>query len=159
MPYVIVSSGLRIGEMADAVLSDLGIGGARDRRRDVPERVLCVDDDPHAIISTITENNATRFLVDGGKSIRNRERRVALARASELLTDFHRLDRTSLRLAHSFDHLVGAREQRRRHLHAQRLGGLKIDRQLEIGWCLHGKIGRACALENPIDIFGRAGDL
>jgi hypothetical protein len=152
--------------MADAVLSDLGIGGARDRRRDVPvrvrlvsERVLCVDDDPHAIISTITQNNATRFLVDGGKSIRNRERRVALARASELLTDFHRLDRTSLRLAHSFDHLVGAREQRRRHLHAQRLGGLKIDRQLEIGWCLHGKIGRACALENPIDIFGRAGDL
>src|SRR5947209_19606395 len=26
--------------------------------------------------------------------------------------DFHRLDRTSLRLAHSFDHLVGEREQR-----------------------------------------------
>src|ERR1700756_401724 len=25
--------------------------------------------------------------------------------------DFHRPDRTSLRLAHSFDHLVGAREQ------------------------------------------------
>src|SRR6516165_3338139 len=25
--------------------------------------------------------------------------------------DFHRLDRTSLRLAHSFDHLVGAGEQ------------------------------------------------
>jgi hypothetical protein len=28
--------------------------------------------------------------------------------------DFHRLDRTSLRLAHLFDHLVGADEQRRR---------------------------------------------
>src|ERR1700675_253155 len=28
--------------------------------------------------------------------------------------DFHRLDRTSLRLAHLFDHLVGAPEQRRR---------------------------------------------
>src|SRR5580693_8439262 len=26
--------------------------------------------------------------------------------------DFHRLDRTSLRLAHSFDHLVGAGEER-----------------------------------------------
>src|SRR6185295_3875938 len=29
--------------------------------------------------------------------------------------DFHRPDRTSLRLAHSFDHLVDAREQSRRH--------------------------------------------
>jgi hypothetical protein len=28
----------------------------------------------------------------------------------------HRLDRTSLRLAHSFDHLVGAGEERRRHI-------------------------------------------
>ena len=27
--------------------------------------------------------------------------------------DFHRLDRTSLRLAHSFDHLVGARKEGR----------------------------------------------
>src|SRR5262245_13556531 len=29
--------------------------------------------------------------------------------------DFHRLDRTSLRLAHSFDHLVGGSEQLVRH--------------------------------------------
>src|SRR5437660_1302411 len=35
--------------------------------------------------------------------------------------DFHRLDRTSLRLAHSLDHLVGAREQRRRQFEAKRL--------------------------------------
>ena len=33
-------------------------------------------------------------------------------RYSLLGPDFHRLDRTSLRLAHSFDHLVGAGEQR-----------------------------------------------
>src|SRR5215831_15604059 len=32
-------------------------------------------------------------------------------RYSLLGPDFHRLDRTSLRLAHSFDHLVGACEQ------------------------------------------------
>src|SRR6516165_8855473 len=32
-------------------------------------------------------------------------------RYSLLGPDFHRLDRTSLRLAHSFDHLVGAGEQ------------------------------------------------
>src|SRR5215813_11642265 len=31
--------------------------------------------------------------------------------------DFHRLDRTSLRLAHSFDHLVGARQERLRLWH------------------------------------------
>src|SRR6516162_5607452 len=36
-------------------------------------------------------------------------------RYSLLGPDFHRLDRTSLRLAHSLDHLVGAAEQRGRH--------------------------------------------
>jgi hypothetical protein len=85
MPYV-MSSGIRIGETADAVLSDLDVGGTRDRRRDVQvrvrlvsERVLCVDDEPHAIISTVTENNTTRFLVDGcTKGIRNREWRARL---------------------------------------------------------------------------------
>jgi hypothetical protein len=30
-----------------------------------------------------------------------------------------------------FDHLVGEREQRRRHLEAKRLGGLEVDDELE----------------------------
>jgi hypothetical protein len=34
--------------------------------------------------------------------------------------------------AASFDHLVGAREQRRRHVDAQRLGSLVINDQLEL---------------------------
>ena len=33
--------------------------------------------------------------------------------------DFHRQDRTSLRLAHLFDHLVGKGEEGRRHVEAE----------------------------------------
>src|ERR1700730_12892474 len=47
--------------------------------------------------------------------------------------DFHRLDRTSLRLAHLFDHLVGDGEQRRRNLETERLGRLQIDDEVELG--------------------------
>src|SRR6516165_3059440 len=51
--------------------------------------------------------------------------------------DFHRLDRTSLRLAHSFDHLVGEREQLCRNLQAERLGGREVDHQLEFARLHH----------------------
>jgi hypothetical protein len=66
--------------------------------------------------------------------------------------DFHRLDRTSLRLAHSFDHLVGNREQLVWNLEAKRLGGLEIDGQLELRRLLNGKIGRLGSLQDAIDI-------
>jgi hypothetical protein len=41
----------------------------------------------------------------------------------------------------SFDHLVGGGEQRRGHLNAERLGGLKFDYQFELGRRLHQGAG------------------
>src|SRR5207245_10063506 len=56
----------------------------------------------------------------------------------------------------SFDHLVGAGEQRRWHGEAERLGSLKIDHQLVFGRRLHRKVGRLLALEDAINVGGRA---
>src|SRR5262249_51786090 len=70
--------------------------------------------------------------------------------------DFHRLDRTSLRLAHSLYHLVRAGAQRRRHLKAERLGCLEVDHQLVLGRRLHRKVGRLLALEDAVDVAGGA---
>src|SRR5512145_130739 len=60
---------------------------------------------------------------------------------------FHRLDRTSLRLAHSFDHLIGAREQGGRHFETERLGGLQIDNKVELCWLLDRQVGGHCAFQ------------
>src|SRR5438034_626031 len=73
-------------------------------------------------------------------------------RYSLLGPDFHRLDRTSLRLAHSFDHLVGEREQLVWNLEAERLGRLEVDHQIVLGWLLHRQVGRLLAPEDAIHI-------
>jgi len=91
--YVIASSLGRIGETVEATLCDLDITGSPDRRSDVPvrvrrtsEKMLCVDGEPRRIISSEGVNGAVTFLVEGStRALRNRERRVALARASGLL--------------------------------------------------------------------------
>src|SRR5439155_26479651 len=66
--------------------------------------------------------------------------------------DFHRLDRTSLRLAHSFNHLVGAREQRRRNVKPDRLGRLQVNNELEFGGQLDRNFGWFLALEDAADV-------
>ena len=44
----------------------------------------------------------------------------------------------------------------RRHFEAKRLGGLQVDDQFVLGRRLHRQIGRLLALEDAIDIAGRA---
>jgi hypothetical protein len=52
----------------------------------------------------------------------------------------------------SFDHVVGAAKNRWRDRHAERLGGLEIDHQLEPRRSLDRQVGRAGTGGNPADI-------
>src|SRR6516165_4965128 len=63
-------------------------------------------------------------------------------RYSLLGPDFHRLDRTSLRLAHSLDHLVSAQQKRLRNRQAKDLGSGEIDDEIEFGHLLDRDFGR-----------------
>src|SRR5271165_6313912 len=69
-------------------------------------------------------------------------------RYSLLGPDSHRLDRTSLRLAHSFDHLVGAGEKGGWDRKAEGLGGLQVDDQLELRCQIDRQVSRLRALKN-----------
>ena len=44
----------------------------------------------------------------------------------------------------------------RRHVEAERLGGLEVDHQLVLGRRLHRQVGGLLALEDAIDVAGRA---
>src|SRR5262245_32940015 len=56
----------------------------------------------------------------------------------------------------SFDHLVGTGEHSVRYRQAERLGGLEVDHKLIFGRCLYRKVCRFLALEDAIDVAGRA---
>src|SRR6201982_370163 len=88
-----------------------------------------------------------------------RNTRYQAGRYPLLGPDFHRLDRTSFWLAHSFDHLVGAGQPRLRNVETQRLGSLQIDHELVLGRRLHWQVARLLALENAVDIARRAPEL
>src|SRR6516225_8351704 len=62
--------------------------------------------------------------------------------------DFHRLDRTSLRLAHSFNHFVGRIEKTQGYIEAERLGRPEIDRQFELGRLDYRQFGRFLASQD-----------
>jgi hypothetical protein len=55
----------------------------------------------------------------------------------------------------SFDHRVGAGEQRRRHFEAEGLGGPEIYNQLELGWLHNRQVTWFLALENSPHIDAR----
>src|SRR5262245_38637160 len=55
----------------------------------------------------------------------------------------------------SFDHLVGASENRRRHGEAEGLGGLRVGKQLNFGDLLDGQVGRLLALEDAASVGSR----
>src|SRR5580692_2821452 len=73
-------------------------------------------------------------------------------RYSLLGPDSHRLDRTSFVLAHLFDHLVSAREQRRRDGKAERLGSLQVYHELDFHRLLDRQVGGLFAPEDPTGI-------
>src|SRR5215831_2060307 len=68
-------------------------------------------------------------------------------RYSLLGPDFHRLDRTSLRLARSLDHLVSAQHELRWEFMAHSFGGRQIDHKIEFGWLLDRQIGGLAAAQ------------
>jgi hypothetical protein len=53
------------------------------------------------------------------------------------------------------DDLVAPRQDRRRDLDAEGLGGLEVDDQVERGWLLDRKIDWLIPLEDPVHILGR----
>jgi hypothetical protein len=54
-----------------------------------------------------------------------------------------------------FDHLVGASEQRWRHVEPERPGGLEVDDEFVLGRRLHRQVGRLLAPKDAIDVTCR----
>src|SRR5215831_9347134 len=91
--FVIVESAGRTGETTAVLCDPNAVTGYPDRGTDVPirlqlisDRMLSVDGEPRQIISAVGINGSTTYLINGTtRGLRNRDRRIALARASALL--------------------------------------------------------------------------
>jgi hypothetical protein len=81
-------------------------------------------------------------LPESGQSIRV----LAMSHKCHLLPD------APQQTASLLDYLIGARRQTRWHLDAERLGGLEIDHELELGQLLDWQIGGLISFENAASI-------
>src|SRR5262245_10046205 len=108
--------------------------------------------------ATGQQRHELHWLVAGGGTIQERE----VANLKPFATfDAKSADSTGpfsmlITRAASFDHLVGARKHRRRYFKTKHFRRFEIDDQLELGRRLHRQVGRLLALENAVDIAGRA---
>src|SRR5262249_23563614 len=59
-------------------------------------------------------------------------------------------------LAHSFNHLVGAQQERLWNREAKRFGGREIDDEIELGRLLHRQVARLGPAQNLVDIVAGA---
>src|SRR5262249_42075320 len=72
------------------------------------------------------------------------------------ITGREQMQQEDVPVARLLDHLVGAPEQRRRHVEAKRLRSLEIKYEFDLGRRLDGQVGGFLTLENPINVRGCA---
>src|SRR5437588_6794741 len=82
---------------------------------------------------------------------------AAISRLDTVTWSLHPLHlRAPQQTAPLFDHVIGAREDRRGHVEPERLGSGQVDDEIELGWLLDRQVARLRSMQNLVDIVGRA---